>query len=59
VELYRLFFLNRENETTSTAKFQCDTDEQAIAEARARARGRKFIVWHGSRLVGVLEGSND
>ena len=55
MELYRLFFLNDENETTATAKVQCDTDEQAITEARGRARGRKFVVWHDSRLVGVFE----
>jgi hypothetical protein len=52
---YHLFFLNYKNEITGTATLQCEADEQAIAEARSRARGRRFVVWHGSRLVGVFE----
>jgi hypothetical protein len=59
VELCRLFFLNHEREITGTTKVQCDTDEQAIAEARSRARGRRFVVWRGERLVGVFEDFGD
>jgi hypothetical protein len=59
MELYRLFFLNHENETTGTATVQCETDEQAIAEARGRARWRRFVVWRGERLVGVFEDFGD
>jgi hypothetical protein len=46
---YHLFFLNYKNEITGMATIQCEADEQAIAEARSRARGRRFVVWHGSR----------
>ena len=59
MELCRLFFLNHEHEITGTTKVQCDTDEQAIAEARSRARGRRFVVWRGERLVGVFEDFGD
>jgi hypothetical protein len=50
VEPYRLSFLNYKNETTGTATIQCEADEQAIAEARSRARGRRFVVGLGNRL---------
>ena len=59
VELCRLFFLNHEHEIIGTTKVQCDTDEQAIAEARSRARGRRFVVWRGTRLVGIFEDFGD
>jgi hypothetical protein len=55
MELCRLFFLNHEHELTSTTKLHCGTDEQAVAEARSRARGRRFVVWRGERLIGVFE----
>ena len=59
MEPYRLSFLNYKNETTGTAMIQCEADEQAIAEARSRARGRRFVVWRGERLVGVFEDFGD
>ena len=59
VELCRLFFLNHEHEVTGTTRLHCDSDEQAIAEARSRARGRRFVVWRGNRLVGVFEDFGD
>jgi hypothetical protein len=59
VELCRLVFLNHEHEITGTAKVHCDSDEQAIAEARTRADGRRFVVWRSNRLVGIFEDFGD
>ena len=59
VELCRLFFLNHDHEVTGTTEIQCDSDEQAIAEARSRADGRRFVVWRSNRLVGIFEDFGD
>jgi hypothetical protein len=59
VELCCLFFLNHEHEVAGTTTLHCNTDEQAVAEARSRARGRRFVVWRGERLVGVFEDFGD
>ena len=59
MELCRLVFLNHEHEVTGTTKIHCDSDEQAIAEARTRADGRRFVVWRSNRLVDIFEDFGD
>jgi hypothetical protein len=56
VALYRLIFRNHETGAIEEAEIQCDSDEQAIAEARERTNGRAVMIWHGDRWVGTFEG---
>jgi hypothetical protein len=56
--LYRLFFRNCETGIVGAVDLQCDTDEQAVAEARERADGREVMIWHGDRWVSTFEGAS-
>jgi len=54
VALYRLIFRNHETGATEMVEIQCDTDEQAITEARKRMNGRTVMIWHGDRWVSTF-----
>jgi hypothetical protein len=41
---YRLYFLNREDRIIDAADLDCDSDEQAIAEAQGYTAGYKIEV---------------
>ena len=41
---YRLYFLNHEDRITDAADLDCDSDEQAIAEAQGYIAGYKVEV---------------
>jgi len=58
VALYRLIFRNHETGATEMVEIQCDTDEQAITEARKRMNGRTVMIWHGDRWVSTFKGSS-
>jgi hypothetical protein len=51
---YRLYFLNREDRIIDAADLDCDSDEQAIAEAQGYTAGYKIEV----ALVGFLGGGS-
>jgi hypothetical protein len=53
---YCLHFLDHEDRTTDTVCLYCNTDEKAIAAARAQTASHKIEVWQEQRKVGVLEG---
>jgi precorrin-6x reductase len=57
--LYHLLIVDRRNEATVAAYVQCETDKQAVAEARKRAYGRRIMIWQGDRWVGAVEDSSD
>jgi hypothetical protein len=54
VTYYRLYFFNHLDRTTDAAELDCDSDEQAIAEAQGYATGRKIEVWQQGRKVGAF-----
>jgi len=55
VALYRLFFHDDKTGTVLAVYVQCDSDEQAIAEARKEANGRRVVIWYDGRWVGTFE----
>jgi len=57
--LYRLFFHDDKDGTTSAVYIQCDSDEQVIAEARKEAKGRRVVIWQDDRPVGTFEDPAD
>jgi hypothetical protein len=57
VTLYRLIFLSHDHKITATTKVRCETDEQAIAEARNTADGRGVVILQDNRCVDAIEGS--
>jgi hypothetical protein len=59
VTLYRLIFLSHEHKITATTKVRCETDEQAIAEARNTADGRGVVILQDNRCVDAIEGSGN
>jgi len=50
-------FLSHEHKITATTKVRCETDEQAIAEARNTADGRGVVILQDNRCVDTIEGS--
>jgi hypothetical protein len=56
VALYRFFFHDDKTGTVVAVYVQCDSDEQAIAEARKEANGRRVVIWCDGRWVGVVKG---
>ena len=52
---YRVIFRNQETRVTEAAEIQCDSDNQAIAEARKKADGRTVVIWQDDRWVGTFE----
>jgi hypothetical protein len=58
VTLYRLIFVDPHAGITGTAKIHCDTDEQAITEARSRAADRGVVILQDDRCVDAIEGSD-
>jgi hypothetical protein len=51
VTYYRLYFLDNARHIRQAVELQCDTDEEAIAEAKAKADGRELELWNRERLV--------
>jgi hypothetical protein len=49
---YRLYFLNHDDRIVDAADLDCNSDEQAIAEAQGYVIGYKIEVWQRDRKVG-------
>jgi hypothetical protein len=48
---YRLYFLDDNGRIRDAAEFECDGDDDALAQARSRADGRDMELWSGTRVV--------
>lgn len=57
--LYRLIFIDQDAGITGTAKIRCDTDEQAITEARNKADGRGVVILQDGRCIDAIKGSDN
>ena len=52
---YRLFSIDNVGRVAAASTvILCDTDEQAIVEAKSLSLGPKVEVWQGDRVVAVL-----
>ncbi len=56
--LYRLFFVDRTDGATTAAFVQCNTDKQAVEEARKKADDYAVAIWQDDRWVGMVKGSD-
>jgi hypothetical protein len=48
---YRLYFLDDNGRIRDAAEFECDSDDEALAQADARCDGRAMELWSGVRVV--------
>ena len=51
---YRVYGLDRANQVVEFDWITADSDEQALAAARAMKRASRREVWQGERLVGTV-----
>jgi hypothetical protein len=56
---YRLYFFDHDNRMTDAVCLYCNTDEKAIAAARAQGDSHKIEVWQERRKVGVFKDLGD
>jgi hypothetical protein len=48
---YRHYFLDDNGRIRDAAEFECDGDDEALAQAESRADGRDMELWSGARVV--------
>ena len=55
VHHYRVYRLDRANHVADVAWITAESDQEALASARAMKHGSKRELWLGDRLVGTIE----
>lgn len=48
---YRLYFLDAGDRIKTVVEFNCDSDDNALADARRHVGGRSLELWNERRLV--------
>jgi hypothetical protein len=51
---YRAYVLDDNGHILSRHEFTCDSDEQAITQARTFSNGQDIEVWERSRVIGTI-----
>lgn len=49
---YRVYFLNGQGRIMRAVDLACDTDDEAVAQARDLASGQAVELWDRARLIG-------
>ena len=55
---YRVYEKDGAGRFSKADWIEAETDQAALAAAKARARSQTYEVWQGSRLVGKSEGKD-
>jgi hypothetical protein len=55
VSAYRVYFLNFDGRIVRALELACDTDEEAVEQARILADGQPVELWDRARLMGRFE----